>query len=91
MSNLEHPNLTKTCSACGMQKSLSAFLEASGPQGTTYGSICSACRKTGMDNPSDAKADDEGAPTEFTHKLKHKMDAKSKIFGEVDKDSRATN
>lgn len=39
--------LTRICSACGVKKSLSAFLHIGGIQGTTYGTICSECRRTG--------------------------------------------
>lgn len=42
--------LTKTCSNCGLQKPLSAFLEMSGTKGgAVYGNICSSCRKTAKD------------------------------------------
>lgn len=41
--------LTKTCSNCGLQKPLSAFLQMSGVRGAAYGNICSTCRKTAMD------------------------------------------
>lgn len=38
--------LTKTCSSCGQQKPLSAFLQLSEAQGAIYGNVCAACRKT---------------------------------------------
>lgn len=38
--------LTRVCTSCGVSKPLSAFLQVSGTQGTTYGSICSDCRRT---------------------------------------------
>lgn len=37
-------SLTKTCLACATEKSLAAFLQISGTQGTVYGNICSSCR-----------------------------------------------
>lgn len=40
------PALTKTCTSCGQQKPLSAFLQFAGTLGATYGSICASCRKT---------------------------------------------
>lgn len=36
--------LTRHCNACGIEKPLSAFLQVSGAQGTSYGDICSTCR-----------------------------------------------
>src|SRR3990167_2280096 len=39
-------SLIKTCTVCGLQKPLSAFLQLTGPDGTTYGNICATCRKT---------------------------------------------
>ncbi len=50
MAKREH--LTRICTACGMEKPLSAFLQISGAQGTTYGSICSTCRGTGAKEKS---------------------------------------
>ncbi len=38
--------LTRVCTSCGEKKSLSAFLQLGGNQGTTYGAICSDCRRT---------------------------------------------
>jgi hypothetical protein len=43
----KQPNpLTRVCTSCGVKKPLSAFLYVSGAQGTTYGTICSDCRRT---------------------------------------------
>lgn len=47
--------LTKTCSNCGLQKPLSAFLQMSGVRGAAYGNICSTCRKTAMDKLKNPK------------------------------------
>lgn len=38
--------LAKACIICGLQKPISAFLQISGPQGTSYGNVCSSCRGT---------------------------------------------
>jgi hypothetical protein len=40
--------LTRVCTSCGVKKPLAAFLQVSGSQGTTYGAICSDCRRTVM-------------------------------------------
>jgi len=40
--------MTRTCSACGIEKPLAAFLEISSTQGTRYGTICSTCRGAGI-------------------------------------------
>ncbi len=36
--------LTRVCSSCGIQKPLSAFLQITAGQGTTYGAVCASCR-----------------------------------------------
>jgi hypothetical protein len=40
--------LSKSCLSCGLQKPLSAFLQITGPEGSSYGNICSTCRGSGM-------------------------------------------
>ena len=72
--------LMKTCSSCGLQKPLSAFLQMTGPQGTAYGNICATCRKTTKDKGS-AKEAEEG--TKITSGLK--VDSKAKVKSEADK------
>lgn len=47
--NKSQPMLTKTCSNCGLQKPLSAFLEMGGVKGAAYGNICSSCRKAALE------------------------------------------
>lgn len=42
--------LTKTCTSCGLEKPLSAFLQMTGLHGRIYSSICSACRKIQIEN-----------------------------------------
>jgi hypothetical protein len=40
--------LSKSCLSCGLQKPLSAFLQITGPEGSSYGNICSTCRGSGL-------------------------------------------
>jgi len=51
--------LTRTCSACGIEKPLSAFLYLSSQHGTAYGSICSTCRSKGITEQKQKKAPEE--------------------------------
>jgi hypothetical protein len=44
--------LTRTCTACSLQKPLSAFLQVSGDQGTSYGNLCATCRGAGIKDPT---------------------------------------
>lgn len=77
------PNLTKICANCGQQKPLTAFLEMSGTQGTSYGNICSACRKTALEaQEKRRKTEAEGSTTSETG---HKIDTKTKVHHEIDK------
>ncbi len=56
--------LTRTCIACGIEKPLSAFLQITGAQGTTYGNICSRCRSLGIkEKTSILTPDDERGST----------------------------
>ena len=55
----KHESLTRTCTACGIEKPLSAFMQLGGKQGTTYGSICATCRGTGITEKSTKPARDE--------------------------------
>jgi hypothetical protein len=60
MSNSDHNTLSKNCSSCGLQKPLSAFLQISGPEGATYGTICSSCQKTNLTASKTPKTDSDG-------------------------------
>jgi hypothetical protein len=40
--------LGKTCVACGLQKPMTAFLQITGPEGSSYGNVCSTCRGSGL-------------------------------------------
>lgn len=80
MENTTPPTFTKTCSSCGLEKPLSAFLELSGDHAGTYGNVCGTCRKTSMDKmkPKDA----EGSSRSGTGR---KVDSKTKIASDIDK------
>jgi hypothetical protein len=77
--NKPTPNLTKTCSICGLQKPLTAFLQLAGKQGTIYGDVCGSCRKTAAEMEENAK--DGGARQ---HESKLTIDDKAK--SQMDKD-----
>jgi hypothetical protein len=80
MSN-SNTSLTKTCVSCGVQKPLSAFLQISGTQGTTYGNVCASCRKTNIE-----KAPKPTEPEESTTSTTGvKIDSKTKVKAEFDK------
>src|SRR5262245_33172813 len=49
MENLTS-QLTRTCSVCGIEKPLSAFLQLDPTHGTSYGKICAKCRGMGKTN-----------------------------------------
>jgi hypothetical protein len=74
------PSFTKTCSNCGLEKPLSAFLKFGGTQEGIYGSICSTCRKTLKDKEASQDSDDGT-------KIKHdyKIDTKVKVAEDIDK------
>lgn len=78
MAKDKQPNLTKTCSSCGQQKSLSAFLQMSGTKhGTAYGNICADCRKTAKEMASKRKKTEaEGSTTSETG---HRINSKTKV------------
>src|SRR5260221_9265818 len=80
--NKSNVSLTKTCSSCGLQKPLSAFLQLSSQSSATYGNICSACRKTNAENVATPKEAEEESTTSKTGL---KIDAKTKVKSELDK------
>ena len=73
--------LTKTCSSCGLQKSLPAFLQLGGPEGTHYGNICADCRRANKDKIVAEKEPDETWATNTGHKV----DSKVKVRTDTDK------
>jgi len=76
--------LTRTCSACGQQKPLSAFLEISS-RGTKYGNICAACRGAGKGTTLPDKGSDEHNVLE----LKLRIGAKERLQKEIDQKRKA--
>lgn len=70
---------TKTCSACGIEKPLSAFLHMSGKESGSYGSVCATCRGANRDQGK-SKDIEEGSRTSTTVTI----DTKSKVKGEQD-------
>jgi hypothetical protein len=44
----KHTPLTRTCTACGIEKPITAFLYLTSKLGTTYGTICATCRGKGI-------------------------------------------
>jgi hypothetical protein len=72
---------TKTCSHCGLQKPLSAFLEMTYTHGVGYGNVCASCRKTNINTSKEAD--------DFTgNKTEHKLDYKMRAQDEIDKRQR---
>lgn len=73
--------LTKTCSQCGLQKPLSAFLQLAGPEGATYGNLCASCRKAGVDEGLPHQDHEETTSSSSGFKI----DSKSKIAEDIGK------
>jgi hypothetical protein len=74
--------LTRTCSSCGIQKPLSAFLHLGGTQGTTYGTVCSDCRRDVIAPKLPALKDrDDSTSTSAGFRI----GAKAKISAEMEK------
>lgn len=44
----KHSPLSRICTACGIEKPLTAFLYLTSKAGTTYGTICATCRGKGI-------------------------------------------
>lgn len=78
--NKPNPSLTKTCSSCGIQKPLSAFLQLTDKNGTTYGNICSTCRHANKENAPTEKEGSTRSDTELTLTI----DAKARAQYEID-------
>ena len=79
---MSNPNfsLTKTCTNCGLQKPLSAFLQISGKEGSTYGNICSTCRKGVLDKPKFSTPEES-----TTSDSGLKIDSKAKVHADIEK------
>jgi len=74
----KHDHNTRTCSACGLQKPLSAFLQITA-QGTMYGHICSTCRGAGIKEKSRTTLTDE---EQGTSRAGSRIGAKERVFAE---------
>ncbi len=80
--------LTRVCSSCGVQKPLSAFLQLSSGQGTTYGTVCADCRRTVIEpkQPKTTKdSGDTGDSNSSSTSFRFRLDAKAKITAELEK------
>jgi hypothetical protein len=67
--------LGKTCVACGLQKPMTAFLQITGPEGSSYGNVCATCRGSGLGKKiTIAPAEDERSSSSTGLKI----DAKAK-------------
>ena len=79
---MNKPNqLERTCTACGIKKPLSAFLQLGGAQGTSYGSICADCRRT-MPKAKDLAKDSEERSSSSS---RLRIGAQQKIAAESEK------
>jgi|GEM_PF-2208718 len=79
--------LTKTCSVCGLQKPLSAFLQMEDKQGASYGSVCSSCRHEQKNKIAPSKDETTTTSSSITidSKAKVKLDeAKENHFEQVE-------
>lgn len=82
MNKSDQTTISKNCSSCGLQKPLSAFLQITGPEGATYGHICSACHKTNLSKPKTPISDGEGSTTSETD---NRIGAEERIFDAAEK------
>lgn len=80
---MNKPNqITRTCSSCGLEKPLNAFLQLTDTRGTTYGSICVTCRSEGKGEKVEKKqTEEEGKTTPSGARI----GAKEKIYAEEEK------
>jgi hypothetical protein len=75
--------LSKICINCSLQKPINAFLQIAGPQGTTYGNICSTCRGSGLGKKIVLPVNEDASSSSSSTGLK--IDAKSKIHADLEK------
>lgn len=74
--------LIRTCTACGIEKPLAAFLQISGKQGTNYGSVCASCRSAGRTAKSPPIPIEEDSTTATTDV---RIGSKEKVYAEQEK------
>jgi hypothetical protein len=82
--------LAKTCFNCGLQKQISAFLQISGPEGTSYGNICSTCRGSGLGKEI-VIPEKENEERHSSGSTGLKIDAKTKVHIETEKKQQKQN
>ncbi len=83
---MNKPNqLTRVCSTCGKQKPLTAFLQLSGNQGTSYGTVCADCHRTVITPESAAKQEDTSTTSSS------RIGAKERVFIEQGRQRTAQN
>jgi hypothetical protein len=80
---VKHIQLTKTCINCGLQKQISAFLQISGPEGTSYGNICSTCRGSAVGKTVVIPESEEHHSSSGATGLK--IDSKTKVHIDTEK------
>lgn len=81
----ETKNLIRTCSSCGLEKPISAFLQISGSHGTIYGNICATCRsKEAREKPKLEGDEERGTiPTGQRIGAKEKAYADKKVYRQI--------
>lgn len=81
--------LTRICTACGLEKPLTAFLYLTARSGTTYGSICATCRGKGITEATKKPAvEDEKAPPAYSFQLGVKQLAEIELQRKRDREDR---
>lgn len=79
---MSNKTISKTCSVCGLQKPLSAFLQLAGPEGASYGNVCATCRKKHLQEEKRLREVGEGSTTQGSGK---QVDAKARLAEGFDK------
>ena len=79
--------LSKICFNCGLQKQLSAFLQISGPEGSSYGNICSTCRGSGLGKEI-VIPEKENEERHSSSSTGLKIDAKTKVHLDIENKQR---
>ncbi len=82
-------NISKTCISCGLEKQLAAFLQINGPEGSSYGNVCSTCRGSGLGKVIVIPEQDDERHSSSSTGLK--IDAKSKIHIDIEKKQTVKN
>jgi hypothetical protein len=75
--------LSKVCINCSLQKPLTAYLQITGPQGSTYGNICSTCRGSGLGKKVVIPVHEDTGSSSSSTGLK--IDAKAKLQADLEK------